>query len=85
MRSSDGKVDRVHVGGVTHDALRALVDFMYKGQIEITEENAADILVAADLLLMERLKDTICKFMQTIICAANCVFISRLADIYSCR
>ena len=80
-----GAIDKVHVGGVTHESLKLLVDFMYKGQIEITEENAADILVAADLLLMERLKDAICKFMQTIICAANCVFISKLADIYSCR
>ena len=80
-----GSIDRVHVGGVTHDSLKLLVDFMYKGLIEISEENAADILVAADLLLMERLKDAICKFMQTIICAANCVFISKLADIYSCR
>ena len=80
-----GAIDKVHVGGVTHSSLKLLVDFMYKGQIEINEENAADILVAADLLLMERLKDAICKFMQTIICAANCVFISKLADIYSCR
>ena len=30
------------------------------------------------------LKDAICKFMQTVICAANCVFIARLADIYFC-
>ena len=80
-----GAINKVHVGGVTHESLKLLVDFMYKGQIEINEENAADILVAADLLLMERLKDAICKFMQTIICAANCVFISKLADIYSCR
>ena len=80
-----GATNKVHVGGVTHHSLKLLVDFMYKGEIQITEENAADILVAADLLLMERLKDAICKFMQTIICAANCVFISKLADIYSCR
>ena len=80
-----GATDKVHVRGVTHESLKLLVDFMYKGEIQITEENAADILVAADLLLMERLKDAICKFMQTIICAANCVFISKLADIYSCR
>ena len=70
---------------IKYKELKLLVDFMYKGEIQITEENAADILVAADLLLMERLKDAICKFMQTIICAANCVFISKLADIYSCR
>ena len=30
------------------------------------------------------LKDAICKFMQTVICAANCVFIARLADVYFC-
>ena len=85
VKSDENGPDKVHVGGVSHQSLRSLVDFMYHGEIEITEENAAEILVAADLLLMERLKDAICKFMQTIICAANCVFISKLADIYSCR
>ena len=59
------------MGGVSSRSLRSLVDFMYHGHIEITEDNAADLLVAADLLLMERIKDAICKFMQTIICAAN--------------
>ena len=77
--------DRIHVGGVSSSSLRCLIDFMYHGEIEITEENAADILVAPDLLLMDRLKEAICKFIQTIICAANCVFISKLADVYSCR
>ena len=44
------------MGGVSSRSLRSLVDFMYHGTIEITEDNAADLLVAADLLLMERLK-----------------------------
>ena len=78
-------LDRIHVGGVSMSSLRSLIDFMYHGEITINEENAADILVAADLLLMDRLKEAICKFIQTIICAANCVFISKLSDVYSCR
>ena len=82
---SEDSVEKVHVGGVSSDSLRSLIDFMYHGEIEISEDNAADILVAADLLLMEKLKEAICRFMQTIICAANCVFLSKLADFYSCR
>ena len=80
-----GALERHKLAGVSTASLKSLVDFMYHGEIEITEDNAADILVAADLLLMERLKDAICKFMQTIICAANCVYFSKLADFYSCR
>ena len=46
-------------------SLRSLVDFMYHGTIEITEDNAADLLVAADLLLMERLKADMAAMFDT--------------------
>ena len=83
--ANQGELEKHKVAGVSTNNLRALVDFMYHGEIEITEDNAADILVAADMFLMKRLKDAICKFMQTIIYAANCVFFYKLADFYSCR
>ena len=84
-RSAGEELERHKVAGINTNSLKSLVDFMYHGEIEITEENAADILVASDLLLMTRLKEAICKFMQTIICAANCVYFNKLADFYSCR
>ena len=58
-----------------------------KGDTSKSSSNCKEreILVAADLLLMDRLREAICKFIQTIISAANCVFISKLADVYSCR
>eukprot|EP00092_Neocalanus_flemingeri_P010433 GFUD01011244.1.p1 GENE.GFUD01011244.1~~GFUD01011244.1.p1 ORF type:complete len:568 (+),score=126.56 GFUD01011244.1:211-1704(+) len=83
-KESNEGIERVHVVGVAVDTLRALVDFMYHGELEVSEETAAEIMVAADLLLMGKVKDAICQFMQKIICAANCVFLSKLGDTYSC-
>ena len=76
---------RVTVAGVAPRTLRALVDFMYHGEVTVDEDNASELLVAADLLLMEKLKMALCNFLQKTISASNCVFLSRLADTYSCQ
>ena len=83
-KESNEGIERVHVVGVAVDTLRILVDFMYHGELEVSEESAAEIMVAADLLLMGKIKDAICQFMQKIISAANCVFLAKLGDTYSC-
>jgi len=83
-KESNEGIEKVHVVGVAADTLRSLVDFMYHGELEVSEETAAEIMVAADLLLMVKVKDAICQFMQKIISAANCVFLAKLGDTYSC-
>ena len=83
-KDSNEGVEKVHLVGVAVDTLKSLVDFMYHGELEVSEETAADIMVAADLLLMGKVKDAICQFMQKIICASNCVFLAKLGDTYSC-
>merc|ERR1711892_421425 len=83
-KESNEGIEKVHVVGVAADTLRSLVDFMYHGELEVSEETAAEIMVAADLLLTVKVKDAICQFMQKIISAANCVFLAKLGDTYSC-
>jgi len=79
-----GVTDPVRVGGVHTQELKLLVDFMYKGELEVTADTAPNILAAADLLLMDKVKTAVCEFLQTLIAPGNCVYLARLADAYTC-
>ena len=83
-KDSEGR-DRVRVGGVSERELRNLVDFMYHGELTVDEETAPAIMMAADLLLMARVKDTVAGFLQKIICSENCVYLSKIGDTYACE
>ena len=73
----------VKVEGVTAKAMDLILDFMYQGQIEITEDNLEDILVASRLLLLESVTQACCKFTQDRINVNNCWGIRNIADKYS--
>ena len=81
-RDAEGR-ERVYVGGVGERELRALVDFMYHGELQVDEESAPGIMMAADLLLMEKVKVAVAQFLQKILCSVNCVFLHKLGDTYA--
>ena len=73
----------VKVEGVTAKAMELILDFMYQGQIEITEDNLEEILVASRHLLLESVTQACCKFTQDRINVNNCWGIRNIADKYS--
>ena len=66
------------------DSLRLLVDFMYSGQVMITEANVQALLVTSNILNLIGVKDSCCQFIQTQIEVSNCIGIREFADFHSC-
>ncbi|XP_028392802.1 kelch-like protein 17 [Dendronephthya gigantea] len=75
----------VKLEGLTAKAIELILDFMYIGEIEITEDNLEEILVASRLLLLESVTVACCKFTQDRINVNNCWGIRNIADKYSLK
>ncbi|XP_060850673.1 ring canal kelch homolog isoform X2 [Rhopalosiphum padi] len=65
-------------------ALQLMVDYIYTGEINITEQNVQDLLPASNLLQLEFVKDASVEFLQKQLNPANCLGIRSLADLHNC-
>lgn len=70
--------------GITSKAVKQLLDFMYRGEIEIDEENLEEILVCSRVFLLEAVTQACCKFTQDRINVNNCWGIRNMADKLTC-
>ena len=72
IRQFDGKI------------VRSIIDFMYSGKIDIHNENALDLLAAADFLQMEDVKKFCFEFLESNVTIDNCLEILKLCTLYHC-
>eukprot|EP00102_Acyrthosiphon_pisum_P020921 XP_016658131.1 PREDICTED: kelch-like protein 2 isoform X2 [Acyrthosiphon pisum] len=76
--------DLVTMRQLNSTCLQLLVNFIYSGEIVITEKNVQDLLSAANLLQLQEVKDACCDFLETQLCSTNCIGINKIADFHSC-
>lgn len=81
---SESNQDRVNLEGVQSAALTQLVEYIYTGEIEVTEENVQSLLPAANLLSLSWVRDSCCRFLQSQLYPSNCLGIRSFADMHSC-
>jgi len=81
---SESHQDVVSLEAVQANALKQLVDYIYTGEIEVTEENVQNLLPAANLLSLSWVRDSCCRFLQSQLHPSNCLGIRSFADIHSC-
>lgn len=67
------------------DTLSSLMDFMYTAQITVTEENAQDLLIGANLLLLYEVKEAAGEVLSKSIDDYNVLLIRSLGSLFSCR
>lgn len=72
--------DRVEVKEITAKAMEILLNFIYQGEILITEENVEDVFCGSCLLLLESVSQACCRFIQERITLSNCWGIRALSD-----
>eukprot|EP00102_Acyrthosiphon_pisum_P027940 XP_016665150.1 PREDICTED: ring canal kelch homolog [Acyrthosiphon pisum] len=65
-------------------ALQLLVNFIYSGEITVTENNLQVLLEASNILQLQEVKEACSDFLQTQMCPKNCIGINALADLHSC-
>ena len=75
---------KIILENVSGTSLHSLVNYIYTGEIIISEENVEDILHAADFLQLVSVKDSCAKFIQENLNLSNCVKVYMLADLYQC-
>ena len=63
----------VEIRGIESVTMEWLLEFMYKGMVEITTENVQSLLQGASMLNLASLRNVCCQFLQQHLDAANCL------------
>ncbi|ELU14125.1 hypothetical protein CAPTEDRAFT_121302 [Capitella teleta] len=62
-----------------------LVEYLYSGNIEISVENAQELMAVSDRLLLTKLKKNVEEFLCEQVAADNCLSFNNLARLYSLK
>ncbi|CBY10072.1 unnamed protein product [Oikopleura dioica] len=81
---SESSQELVNLPAVQSSALRQLIEYIYSGEVEVTEENVQSLLPAANLLQLSWVRDSCCRFLQSHLHPSNCLGIRSFADVHSC-
>ncbi|XP_060892366.1 gigaxonin [Labrus mixtus] len=79
----DGSTYRIELQGVSMSIMKHILDYIFSGEITLSEETIQDMVQASDLLLMTDLKALCCQFLESCITAENCIGI-RLFSLHYC-
>ncbi|KAM9377063.1 gigaxonin isoform 2-T2 [Pholidichthys leucotaenia] len=79
----DGSMYRIELQGVSMAIMKQILDYIFSGEITLSEDMIQDMVQASDLLLMTDLKSLCCQFLESCITADNCIGI-RLFSLHYC-
>ncbi len=80
----ESRRDRVTLSQIDPDALATLVDYVYTGQVDVTEENVQMLLTVANILQLDDVRDGCCEFLQSQLHPTNCLGIKAFANLHGC-
>ncbi|KAF3689268.1 Gigaxonin Kelch-like protein 16 [Channa argus] len=80
---ADGSMYRIELQGVSMAIMKQILDYVFSGEISVSEETIQDMVQASDLLLMTDLKSLCCQFLESCINAENCIGI-QLFSLHYC-
>eukprot|EP00102_Acyrthosiphon_pisum_P025126 XP_016662336.1 PREDICTED: ring canal kelch homolog isoform X3 [Acyrthosiphon pisum] len=76
--------DLVNIRELDSTILQVLVDYIYTGEIMVTNENVQVLLPAANVLQLEYVINACAEFLQKQLDASNCIGIRAFADLHNC-
>uniref|UniRef100_A0A672LGN1 Gigaxonin n=1 Tax=Sinocyclocheilus grahami TaxID=75366 RepID=A0A672LGN1_SINGR len=79
----DGSVYKIELQGISVMTMRQILDYIFSGEITLSEDTIQDVVQAADLLLLTDLKSLCCQFLESCITAENCIGI-RVFSLHYC-
>ena len=79
-----GESIKIGLEEATVSVMEDVLQYIYTGNVLVTEENAHNLLVTADFLLLSGLKTTVDRYLIKILTIENCVFSYYFADKYHC-
>lgn len=81
----ESKQNCVEIQTIPFEILQCLVDFCYTATVEVNNDNALELLSAANMLQFDGIKQCCCTFLQEQLDADNCLTIARFADLHTCH
>ena len=76
------KSNLLEIEGITFDSLKVTVSYLYTGNINITSENAKDVMPACKMLKLTSAGDTCETFALGIVNPGNCIDLYKMATRY---
>ena len=84
MRESKEHLIRIELEEATASVMEDVLQYIYTGNVSVTEENAHNLMATADYLLLPGLKTMVGRYLMQILTIENCVFHYYFADKYQC-
>ncbi|XP_013907369.1 PREDICTED: kelch-like protein 2 [Thamnophis sirtalis] len=81
---SESQAKKVRIKEVDGWTLKMIIEYIYTGEITVTEENVQVLLPAASLLQLQDVKKSCCDFLETQLHPVNCLGIRAFADVHAC-
>lgn len=81
---SEGRGTCASFNDVSPWTLKRIIDYVYTGRIEITPENAQELLAAGSLFEYPAIVDACCEFLKRQLHQSNCLGIEHFAQLHSC-
>lgn len=78
--SQESQKSKVVLEGVNPDAVEAILEFCYAGQLKINKANVQDILLAANILAIDEIQSLCVEYIRTRVDIYNCLGVLTLAD-----
>ena len=88
LLQSDMKENRegiVRFEEISGSVMEDVLEFIYTGTVEVTEENAEELVVTTNYLLVPNLKTISGRFIQQQMCELNCISTFYFAEKYDCE
>ena len=87
LLQSDMKENRegiVQFEDISGAVMEDVLEFIYTGSVEVTQENSEDLIAAANYLLIPGLKKLSGQFLERQMSKSNCISTFYFAEIYQC-
>ena len=87
LLQSDMKENRegiVRFEEISGDVMEHVLEFIYTGSVEVTQENSRDLIAAANYFLIPGLKTVSGRFIERQMSKSNCISTFYFAEVYQC-
>lgn len=75
---------KIEIKSMSARVFKALLHFIYRGEIEIKEDNVEELLAGANFLNVAEVVSHCCSFLRKKLHPSNVVGFFRFAEMYSC-
>jgi len=84
MRESKEHLIRIELEEATASVMGDVLQYVYTGNVSVTEENAHNLMATADYILLPGLKTIVGRYLMEVLTTENCIFNYYFADKYQC-